>query len=383
MEKKITVVIPALNEWKVIKYAVARAFEAFKKYWVKWQCLIMDSSNDGWVTKRAAEELGAEVVSIWRQWLWKAYIDSISHITWDYVVMWDADGTYDFIEMDWFIKKLDEWYDFVMGSRLRWNIHKWAMPWKNRYIGTPLLTAMINIFFNTKISDCNSWLRALTLDAFKKIKLESWGWEYASEMVIKGKLCNLKMCEIPVSLLADRDGRKPHLPAWAAWWANMRYIMLLASEFIFLKVGFIVSLIWLLILVSQIFGPFTIWWITFGTFYIFLGILLSNIWFSVLQMGVLTQNFSYINQFRITSVSKKIKSIFTFERGLLMGIWFLAAWLLLDWFVFFQRLQTHQIGLLSFKIWLYALFLITTSIQIIYFSFMFFLFNKYSSEGWK
>lgn len=376
--KKVTVVIPALNEWKVIKYAVARAFEAFKKYWVSGQCLIMDSSNDNWVTKRAAEELWAEVISIGRQWLGKAYIDSIPYITWDYVIMWDADGTYDFIEMDWFIEKLDAGYDFVMGSRLRGNIHKWAMPWKNRYIGTPLLTMMINIFFNAKISDCNSWLRALTLDAFKKIKLESWWWEYASEMVIKWKLCNLKMCEIPVSLLADREGRKPHLPAWSAGWANMRYIMLLASEFIFLKVGLVVSILWLLILIAQIFGPFTIWWVTFGTFYIFLGILLSNIWFSVLQMWVLTQNFSYINQFRITSVSKKIKSIFTFERWLLAWLALLVAWLWIDIYVFFQRLHTSEIDVLSFKLGLYALFLITTSIQVIYFSFMFFLFNKYS-----
>lgn len=130
--------------------------------------------------------------------------------------MGDADGTYDFMEMDRFIKKLDEGYDFVMGSRLRGNIHPGAMPRKNRYIGTPFLTFFINLFFNAKISDCNSGLRALTLDAFKKMQMESRGWEYASEMVIKAKLCRLKMCETPVSLLADRDGRTPHLPAWSA-----------------------------------------------------------------------------------------------------------------------------------------------------------------------
>jgi glycosyltransferase involved in cell wall biosynthesis len=145
--KFITVVIPALNEWKVIKYSVNRVFEAFEKYNLKGECLIMDSSNDGWITKKAAEELWARVISIPRQGLGKAYIDSIPYIKGDYIIMWDADGTYDFIEMNGFIKNLDAWYDFVMGSRLRWNIHKWAMPWKNRHIGTPLLTFFINLFF--------------------------------------------------------------------------------------------------------------------------------------------------------------------------------------------------------------------------------------------
>lgn len=374
--KFITVVIPALNEWKVIRYPINRVFEAFKKYNLKGECLIMDSSTDWWITKKNAEELWARVVSIPRQWLGKAYIDSIPHIKGDYVIMGDADGTYDFMEMDGFIKKLDAGYDFVMWTRLKWNIHKWAMPWKNRYIGTPLLTFFINLFFKAWISDCNSWLRALTKDAFAKMQMESRWWEYASEMVVKAKLTHMKMCELPVSLLADRDWRKPHLPAYAAGRANLKYIMLLASEFIFLKLWAIVALFGILILLLQIVWPFVIFWKSFWTFYLFLGILLRNIGFSIFQMGILTQNFSYLNKFRTTKISKWIAKIFTFERGLLFWWILFILWFFMDLWVLIHRIDTSSIGILSFRIWLYALFFIITWIQIVYFSFLFYLFNK-------
>jgi len=374
--KFITVVIPALNEWKVIRYAINRVFEAFEKYNLKWECLIMDSSTDWWITKKAAEDLWARVVSIPKQWLGKAYIDSISYIKGDYIIMWDADWTYDFIEMDWFIKKLDAGYDFVMGSRLKWNIHKWAMPRKNRHIGTPLLTFFINLFFRAWISDCNSWLRALTKNAFIKMQMESRWREYASEMVVKSKLTHMKMCEIPVSLLADRDWRKPHLPAYSAWWANLKYIMLLASEFVFLKLWSIIWILGLFILISQFFWPINMFWKTFWTFYLFLWILLRNIWFSIFQMWILTQNFSYLNKFRTTKISKRVAKIFTFERGLFVWGILILIWFFMDLFVLLNRIKIWTIDILWFRIWLYALFFIITWVQIIYFSFLFYLFNK-------
>ncbi len=377
--KFITVVIPALNEWKVIRYPINTVFHAFEKYHLKGECLIMDSSTDGWITQKAAEELWARVINIPRQWLGKAYIDSISYIKGDYVIMGDADGTYDFMEMDGFITKLDAGYDFVMGSRLRGNIHKWAMPWKNRYIGTPLLTFFINLFFRAWISDCNSWLRALTKAAFIKMQMESRWWEYASEMVVKAKLTHMKMCELPVSLLADREWRKPHLPAYAAGWANLKYIMLLASEFIFLKLGAIIWFLGIIILLSQILGPINFLWKTFWTFYLFLWILLRNIWFSIFQMGILTQNFSYLNKFRITKISKRVANVFTFERWLVSWWIWVLIWFFMDLWVLVHRIQTWNIDIISFRIWLYALFFMITWIQLIYFSFLFYLFNKHKN----
>ena len=202
MDKLVLVVIPSLNEGKVIGDTVKRVFEAFLKYNIKGECIVMDSSTDE--TPEIVARLGAKVYRIPKKGLGFAYIESLKYIKGDYIIMGDADGTYDFMEMNRFIDKLEEGYDFVMGTRLKGNIHKGAMPWSHRYIGTPILTRMINIFFKTSISDCNSGLRALTKSAFERMKLESHSWEYASEMVIKSALCNMKMTEIPISLLPDK-----------------------------------------------------------------------------------------------------------------------------------------------------------------------------------
>lgn len=374
--KFITVVIPAKNESKVIKYVIQRVFEAFEKYWVKWECLIIDNSTDWWKTKEEAIKYWARVVSTEPKWLGNAYIFSVPHIKWDYVIMWDADWTYDFIEMDWFIKKLDEWYDFVMWTRLKWNIHKWAMPRKNRYIWTPLLTFFINLFYKAWISDCNSWLRALTTDAFKKMQLESLWREYASEMVVKAKLLNLKMCELPVSLLPDRDWRIPHLQAYKAWYQNMKYIFLLASDAIFIKIWIFMSVIWIIILLSQLFWPLQILWISFWTYYIFLWTLLFSIWLSAIQMWVLTQSFSYLKRFKISKITKYINKKFNFEKNILFSLLLFLLWFFIDLYVLITWTKTWNIDVLSFKLWLYALFLIIISVQIVYFSFIYYLFNK-------
>jgi len=337
----------------------------------------MDSSTDDGLTKRIAETLGARVVSIGKQGLGKAYIDSVDQIKGDYVIMGDADGTYDFMEMDRFTRKMDNGYDFVMGTRLKGDIKPGAMPWSHRYIGTPTLTFFINLFFRAGISDCNSGLRALTIEAFRKMKLESWGWEYASEMVIKGVLCNLKMTEVPVSLTPDRNDRKPHLNPFAAGWSNLRYIMLLASEFIFLKLGAVISILGLIVLLSQLFGPVTLGAHTFGTYYLFLGVILTNIGFSILQMGIITQNFSYLKDFRVNRISNYIRENFRFERGLIIGAGLFLVGFSIDLFVLLQWLSYGVIDTNDFRLGIYALFFIISGIQSIYFSFVFYLFNRY------
>ena len=133
MDKLISVVIPSLNEGKVIECTIKRVFEAFEKFNIRGECIVMDSSTDD--TPDIAQRLGARVYRVPKKGLGFAYIESLKYVKGDYIIMGDADGTYDFLEMKCFIDKLDEGYDFVMGTRLRGNIHKGAMPWSHRYIG--------------------------------------------------------------------------------------------------------------------------------------------------------------------------------------------------------------------------------------------------------
>lgn len=380
MIKKVSVVIPSLNEGKVIEGTIKRVLEAFEKYKVDGECIVMDSSTDE--TPQIATRLGAKVYRIPKKGLGYAYIESLKYINGDYIIMGDADGTYDFMEMGKFIEKLDEGYDFVMGTRLRGDIRKGAMPWSHRYIGTPTLTKMINIFFKTNISDCNSGLRALTRPAFERMKLESYSWEYASEMVVKSALCNMKMTEIPVTLLPDKNGRTPHLNPFDAGWKNLKYIFLLASEFLFLKIGFFIWLLGFVLLNLLVRKPIEIGGLQVGTHILLFAVLLTTVGFSIMQMGVLTQAFSFLKDFNKPGISFFIKRHLNFKRGMLTGAVALGIGGVIDLYVFLNWLKEvfQQKGNFfvfnKISLVIYSIFFIISGVQIIYFTLIYMLFNK-------
>ena len=374
-EKFVSVVLPSLNEELTVGDTIRRVKESFEKHNVNGEILLIDASSTD-RTVDIAKELGAKVHIVPKVGLGYQYMCSIELIRGDYVVMGDSDGTYDFMELDRFIDKLDNGYDLVMGTRLKGTIHKGAMPWKNRYIGTPLLTFFINIFYKTGISDCNSGLRAITLNALKIIGIDSPGWEYASEMVVKAKLAGLKITEVPVSLFPDQKGRKPHLTPWRAGWENMKTIWMLASETLFLKLGFVLWLLGFIILISQIRGGIMIGSEYFGTFYMFLGLILTIISTFIIQMGILVQNFSYLSKFKKNKISNWFKSKFSFEKGIITSMLLSIAGFALLLYIFFHWLKVSAITFNEVKLVIYSIFFLISGIQIVFFSFVFYLFNK-------
>lgn len=374
-DKFISVVLPSLNEELTVGRTIKTIKEAFRKYGLKGEIILIDASSTD-KTLDIAKEEGIEVHIVPKIGLGYQYNRSIEYIKGDYVIMGDSDGTYDFLEMDKFIKKLDEGYDLVMGTRLRGNIHRGAMPWKNRYIGTPLLTFFINLFYKANISDCNSGLRAITTSALKTIGIDSAGWEYASEMVVKSKLAGLKITEVPVSLHPDEEGRKPHLTPWKAGWENMKTIWLLASEVIFIKLGIVLWCLGFLILISQVHGALTFGGFYFGTFYMFLGLILTIVSSSIIQLGILIQNFSYLSKFSKNKISRWFKQNFTFEKGFVLSSTFIVSSFAILLVILFRWLNVHTIGFDDVKLAIYSVFLITSGIQIIFFNFVFYLFNK-------
>lgn len=381
MSLLVSVVIPACNEASVIDIPIKRAQKAFQTYNYSGEILIMDSSTDR--TPEIARSLGCRVIPTPKKGLGKAYIDAESHTKGKYVVMGDADGTYDFMEMNRFIEKLEQGYDFVMGTRLKGSIHRHAMPWSHRYIGTPLLTFFINLLFRANISDCNSGLRALTKEAYQRIQLMSWGWEYASEMVIKAKIAGLKMTEVPVSLLPDSRGREPLLSPWKAGYTNLRVIFLLAADRLFIKTGLGVLIAGTAIMLSQLFGPISIQGVYFGMYYLFLGLILSFSGISLLQMGILTRMFSFIKGFHNTKWIRHLKACFSFEKGLLVSILFGSIGIGFLILALLRWLKTGEISNDEMKLGLYSVYGIGLAIQGLIFSFSYYLFDlsdQYKNE---
>jgi len=245
--KKVSIVVPALNEELTIGEFIGWCKEGLEKARVEGEIIIVDSSTDR--TPEIAESMGARVLRVPKRGLGQAYIDAIPEIKGDYVIMGDCDCTYDFREIGNFIEKLDEGYEYVMGTRMKGYIEKDAMPKLHQYFGTPLTTKILNVVYGSKYSDIHCGMRGMTLDALKKISLESSSWEYASEMVLKSIKLRLKVTEVPIRFYKDREGRLSHhkrtgwFSPWLAGWINLR-VMLEYTPQTFLKIpGILMSII--------------------------------------------------------------------------------------------------------------------------------------------
>jgi hypothetical protein len=227
----VTIVLPCLNESKTLPASVATAMEALamlrERHQLSGEVVVSDNgSTDG--SQAVAEGLGARVVHCVRRGYGAALTHGVLQANGRYIVMGDADGSYDFREAVPMVEKLREGWDLCMGSRFKGEIKPGAMPWKNRRIGNPALTGLLNLFFRSGLSDTHSGLRAFTMAAFLRINPTSQGMEFASELVIKATLLGLSRTEVPITLYPDGRDRAPHLRPWRDGWRHLRYLVMLS-----------------------------------------------------------------------------------------------------------------------------------------------------------
>ncbi|MDE2561771.1 MAG: glycosyltransferase family 2 protein [Sphingomonadales bacterium] len=232
----VTIVMPCLDEIQSLPHCIGNALEALVRIRLELglsgEIVIADNgSTDG--SQSLATELGARVAPVAQRGYGAALIGGCRAAQGRYILMGDADGSYDFTEGVAMIAKLLEGHDLCMGSRFRGGIAPGAMPWKNRYIGNPALTGILNLFFRSGVSDAHCGLRAITKDAFERINLTGSGMEFASEMVIKSALLRLDIAEVPATLSPDLRDREPHLRPWRDGWRHLRYLFMLSPTWLF------------------------------------------------------------------------------------------------------------------------------------------------------
>src|SRR5207247_2093219 len=193
---------------------------------VRGEVLIVDSSSDR--TAQIAVSHGARVLKTRRRGLGRAYIDALPFARGAYVLMGDADCTYDFRQLAPFVEKFRHGYEFVMGSRWKGSIEPGSMPALHRHLGTPVTTWLLNVVYSSRFSDIHCGMRGIRTDALRRMALQSQSWEYASEMVLKSVHMRLRTAEVPVDFLKDREGRLSHhrragwLPPSRAAWLSRR-----------------------------------------------------------------------------------------------------------------------------------------------------------------
>ena len=321
----ITVLVPALNEQLTIEEFVEWCHEGISKSGLSGEVLIVDSSTDE--TPALALAAGARVLKTPKRGLGRAYIDAIPFVRGKYVVMGDADLTYDFRELNLFTNKLEEGFEFAMGSRWLGSIEKGAMPGLHQYFGTPFTTWILNRIYGSSYSDIHCGMRALLTPALTEMNLSSQSWEYASEMVLKSVKMELLTTEVPVTFFKDRDGRESHhkrsgwFSPFHAAWINLRAMFAYKAEFFLLKPGLVLFIVGLLLTLPLSFGAVSIRSFTFSLYWMLLGVMFAVVGMSAFYSGVLTQILSSYDD------RPKIKwtNIFRYTRSVVISFLFVVV----------------------------------------------------------
>ncbi len=290
---ELSIVIPALNEELTVGEFVDWCREGLARAGIAGEVLIVDSSNDR--TAEIAVAHGARVLRVRRRGLGRAYIDALPCIRGRYVLMGDADCTYDFRDLAPFVEQFRSGHEFVMGSRWKGSIEPGSMPALHRYLGTPVTTAILNIVYSSRFSDIHCGMRGITRDALLRMGLQSQSWEYASEMVLKSVHMRLRTTEVPVRFLADREGRLSHhkragwFSPFHAAWINMRATFVYGAEFFTFRPGIAILALGLLLTLPLAAGPVTAGPIHFSLYWMLLGLTLSVVGLQSFYVGVLAK----------------------------------------------------------------------------------------------
>jgi hypothetical protein len=294
-DPEVSIVIPALNEELTITEFVDWCQEGLANAQVRGEILIVDSSTDSTAQKALAG--GARVLVTPKRGLGRAYIDAIPFIRGKYVLLGDADLTYDFRETQPFVEKFRQGYDFIMGSRFKGHIEDGAMPGLHRYFGTPLTNWILNLLYSADFSDIHCGMRGITREALVAMDIQSQSWEYASEMVLKSVQMDLRRAEVPVRFLKDREGRLSHhkragwLSPWMAGWINLRSMLIHGAEFFALRPGLWLLGVGLVMTLALSQGPLTVGGYTFSLYWMLLGMALSIAGLQSFYLGCLSQLF--------------------------------------------------------------------------------------------
>ncbi|HTL12699.1 MAG TPA: glycosyltransferase family 2 protein, partial [Bdellovibrionota bacterium] len=258
-DPEISIVIPALNEEITIGQFIDWCHAGLKEAGVRGEILIVDSSSDR--TAEIALARGARVLKAPKRGLGRAYIDALPFVRGKYLVLGDCDCTYDFRKLSDFVREFRDGAEYVMGSRFRGIIDPGSMPPLHQYLGTPVTTWILNRIFGSRFSDIHCGMRGITLEAFKRMDLQSQSWEYASEMVLKSVRMNLKIAEVPIHFLKDPEGRQSHhrregwFSPWKAAWINLRAMFVYGADFFLLKPGFLFLVLGAALVFPLTFGP--------------------------------------------------------------------------------------------------------------------------------
>jgi glycosyltransferase involved in cell wall biosynthesis len=250
-EPDLTFIFPSKNEEKTIAEVIQKAQKAAQQLGMTYEIIVSDNSTDA--TPQIARSLGAKVVTPDRHGYGYAYIYALRHARGKYIVMADADGTYDLEEAPKLLQPLlQDKADIVLGTRLKGKILPGAMPWLHRYIGNPLLTFILNKFYGTNVSDAHTGFRAAKKQAIQKLNLNTPGMEFASELLAKAAYLNLRITEVPITYHPRREGTQSKLNSLRDGWRHLKFLLILAPKFLYYIPGIAMLLMGIVLMLAAV-----------------------------------------------------------------------------------------------------------------------------------
>jgi glycosyltransferase involved in cell wall biosynthesis len=291
MTVELSIVMPCLNEAETLAACIRKAQSYIQRSGISAEIIVGDNgSTDG--SQQIATDLGVRVVSVPIRGYGAALHGAIEAAKGRYCIMGDSDGSHDLENLDSFVQKLRDGYDLVMGNRFKGSIEKGAMPWKNRYLGNPMLSGIGKTFFHAKAGDFHCGLRGFSKSAFERMELRTTGMEFASEMVVKATLMGMKVTEVPTIMSRDGRSRLPHLRPYRDGWRHLRFMLMYSPRWLFLYPGTLLILLGLAGCAWLLPGPRVVHGIGFDVhtlLYAFVAVLLG---FQLVAFAVFTKVFA-------------------------------------------------------------------------------------------
>jgi glycosyltransferase involved in cell wall biosynthesis len=316
---EVSIVMPCLNEADTLAKCIRKAKLGLDKQGIDGEIIVADNgSTDG--SRAIALKEGARVVHIASRGYGNALMGGVTAARGKYVIMGDADDSYDFTEIGPFVAKLREGSDLVMGNRFKGGIKPGAMPLLHRYLGNPVLSAIGRLFFASPCGDFHCGLRGFSKQAILKMDLRTTGMEFASEMVVKATVFKMRITEVPATLSPDGRNRPPHLRSWRDGWRHLRFLLLYSPRWLFFNPGLILMFMGLITGIWLLPGPRTVGGITFDVHTLLYSMAAIFIGFQSVLFAIFTKTFVITEGLhRNDSSLNKWYRFFTLEKGLVTG----------------------------------------------------------------
>jgi glycosyltransferase involved in cell wall biosynthesis len=320
MSLELSIVMPCLNEAETLERCIVKAMGFLARAGIEGEVVIGDNgSTDG--SQEIARRLGARVVDVPLRGYGAALYGAVLEARGKYCIIGDSDDSYDFSALEAFVARLRAGAELVMGNRFAGAILPGAMPWKNRYIGNPALSGIGQLLFRTPIKDFHCGLRGFLREAFLRMELRTTGMEFASEMVIKATLMNIRIEEVPTTLAKDGRSRAPHLRPWRDGWRHLRFMLLFSPNWLFLYPGALLMILGLAVGANLIADPLYVGRVRLSAGTLIYCVTMIEVGFQAVLFAVMSR--AYAVQEGLVPQSSRmrvVERVFSLESGILCGL---------------------------------------------------------------